>query len=505
MNGIDRFTSSFAPRWTLRRVQARRALRHYEAAQPGRRTQGWNRHRGDVNSVTAVAMSELRIHARDLVRNNGWARKAQRIIANHSTGGWGLTPKAVGPEALAAGELWKAWADSTECESEGLATFSGIQHLVMKAIASDGEALLRRRFRRPEDGLSLPLQIQVLEADFLDTSMDGLTSASGNKIVQGVEFDKLGRRVAYWLFPTHPGASVFSSSESKRIPASEIIHVFYRERPGQVRGVSWFGAGIVPLKELDEFEDAELVRQKVAACFAAFVEEADGAGTSIGTEDEDDETIEVLEPGSVSYLTPGKKVTFSNPPTTAQDGFTQRTLRKVAASLGVTYEDLTGDYSQVNFSSARMARLSHWGNVVDWQWNMMVPQLCDGVYRWAMEAAVTAGALRKVPRAEWSTPPMPMIEPDKEGLALQRLVRGGTMTFSEMVRQQGGDPEAHWAEYAADQAKLDALGIKLDSDVRAVSQAGLTQERAGGKPEETEADRILADVERRLLPAGGES
>lgn len=481
MNAFDRFLLALAPRWSLNRMRARGAAlalqRTYDAASTGRRTSGWRRQFGDANVVTARALVELRAHARDLVRNNGWARRAQRVIANN-TAGWGIQAKAVGPDAKQAAALWAQWAGTTECDAEGRRTFAGIQHLVMRSVAEAGEVLIRRRVRRPADGLSIPLQLQVLEADYLDISKDGIDGVRG-PIVQGVEFDLLGRRAAYWLFPAHPGGN-FASGESRRVDASEVIHVAYSERPEQVRGVSWFGAGIVPLKDLDDFEDAELMRQKIAACFAAFVEDADGAGTAIGEQDADDPLLETFEPGMILQLPPGKKVTTATPPAVVEGSFAARHLRKVAAGLGVPYEELTGDYSQVNFSSARMARLAHWANVHDWRWNMLVPLLCDGAWRWAMNAAVLDSGLPAVPQVSWTAPPMPMIEPDKEGLAYQRLVRGGTMTHDEMVREQGGDPETHWVEYAAGLKNLDALGIKLDSDVRAVSQAGQAQQAGGG-------------------------
>lgn len=501
----ERVALAVAPRLTLQRAQARKAAtallaRNYEAASRGRRTSGWARTRGDANAILARALPELRMHARDLVRNNGWARKAQRVIANNTTGGWGLTPRALGPEAVKAREIWTKWADASTCDAEALRSFSAIQHQVVRTLATDGEVLIRRRRRRPEDGLPLPLQIQLLEADYLDSAKDGVRGTAGGPIIQGVEFDAIGRRVAYWLFPEHPGSSR-ATAESKRVPAEDVIHVFDPERPGQVRGVSWYGAGIVPLKDLDEYEDAELMKQKIAACFAAFVTDIDGTSTPMGAQDARHPMIETIEPGMVHHLRAGQDVTFGSPPQVVTDTFTARNLRRIAAALGVTYEDLTGDYSQVNFSSARMSRIAHWGNVRHWQWNVLVPQLCAGVWAWAMEAAVLAGAIRNADGAEWTAPPMPMIEPDKEGLAYSRLVRNGVMTFSDMIREQGGDPETHLAEYAEDLKRLDAAGIVLDSDVRKVSAAGLTQERVGGaqqkKAEETE-ERILALAEGLL-------
>lgn len=477
MNGLDRVISVFSPAWALKRSAMRRALsatRNYEAASRSRRTSGWARNFGDADAVMRTAIPELRLHARDLVRNNGWARNAQRTIANN-TAGWGIVPKATGPQAEKARELWRAWADTTQCDADGRKTFAGIQHLAMRSLVESGEVLIRRRPRRPTDGLAIPLQLQVLEADFLDTSKDGLEGTAGGPIRLGVEFDALGKRVAYWLFDGHPGGQ-YSSGVSRRIPASEILHIFYEERPGSVRGVSWLAAAVAPLKDLDECEDAELLKQKIAACMAVFVGDSQGAGAPIGEEDSDDPELETLEPGMISYLPDGKTVTVANPPQVISDPFVARTLRKIAKSLGVTYEDLTGDYSNVNYSSARMARLAHWSNVHDWQFNLLIPLLCNGVWAWAMEAAFLTAS------AEWTAPPMPMIEPDREGLAYSRLIRNGVMTYSEMVNERGGDFAAHFEQYAADQKVLDSLKIKLDSDVRAVSAAGLTQEHAGGTP-----------------------
>lgn len=494
ITGWDRFLLGFAPKYALERIRARSvaaalsnvsriSARHYEAATQGRRTQGWARNATDADLTIGAALVELRMHSRDLIRNNAWARRGQKVVANNTIG-WGIVPKATGPNPTAntkAGELWNAWAGSTECASEGRHTFYGVQHLVMRHIFADGEVLIRRRYRRERDNLTIPLQLQVLEADYLDHQKMALSSLAGGPIIRGVEYDLLGRRDAYWLFEKHPGSGR-NVTPSRRIPAEEVIHVFEEERSGQSRGVSWLAAAIVNMKDLDEYDDAELVAKKIAACFAAFVTD-DGQGTAIGEQDKVDPLVESFEPGMITQLPAGKTVTFGSPPPAGADNLPTRTLRRIAAAIGVTYEDLTGDYSNVNFSSARMARLSHWGNVHQWQENMIIPLLCGPVWAWAMEAAINAGELpgtvETAPGSDWTCPPMPMLEPDKEGLGITRLVRAGVMTYSQMIREQGGDPETHWAEYEADQKRLDAGKIQLDSDVRAVSQAGLTQVRAG--------------------------
>lgn len=495
-NRLDRVLLALAPQWGLKRVRSRAIaqliLRHYEAAQPGRRTVNWNRSFADANSAIGPALTPLRAHARDLVRNNGWARNALRTIANNTVG-WGIVPKAVGlasaTQAQKVNDAWKAWANTTECDADGRQTFYGLQKLAMRCIAEAGEVLVRRRRRYPEDGQTVPLQLQVLEPDFLDTTKHGVLGEQGGPIIEGVEFDLLGRRVAYWLWTRHPGANYLTVGQfgSKRVPASEIAHIYDPERAGQARGITWFAPTIVKLKDFDEYEDATLMRQKIAACFAAFVTDVDGTGTPLGGKDATQTPpIESIEPGMINYLAPGKTVTFGNPPVANDGGFSERTLRWIAASMGVTFEDLTGDYSQVNFSSARMGRIKHQANVNDWRWNMLIPQFCDPLWGWFMEAAQVAGLVDEMPKAQWTPPPMAMIEPDKEGLALQRMVRGGSMTFSEMIRQQGDDPEEHFEEYAEDLKRLDALGITLDSDPRKVNQAGQVQSTGGAPGEEPE-------------------
>ena len=240
LNWWDRFLISLAPTWGLERVRSRaiaeaiHGRRNYEAASIGRRTSGWTRNYQDVNRVNALALTELRTHGRDLVRNNGWARRAQKIVANNTVG-WGFTPKALNDPNGVALERWKAWANSTQCDASGRRTFTGILRLAMRTLVSSGEVLIRKRPRRPDDGLAINLQLEVLESDHLDHSKEESASLSGGPTIQGVEYDMLGRRSAYWLFKNHPGNGLVVGEPSRRVPASEVIHFFADEQPGQAR------------------------------------------------------------------------------------------------------------------------------------------------------------------------------------------------------------------------------------------------------------------------------
>jgi lambda family phage portal protein len=479
-NWFERMISALAPQWGLSRARARLATRHYEAASVGRRTSGWSRLSTDANAAAPGAtLAHLRAQARDLVRNNPWARRGiRRLVTN--TVGWGIRPKATGKGAEAAMRAWARWGETTECDAGGRHTFYGLQRQVMRTVVESGEVIVRRRMRRPDPARpnALPIQLQILEPDYIDTGKDAQKGEGGGPIVQGVEYDTIGRRVAYWLFDEHPGGR-HANPLSRRVPADGVVHVFDQERPGQVRGPSWFAAVDVRLHDFDEFEDATLMKQKIAACMAAFVTDLDGSGSPLGEGSTDAATsqpIDTFEPGMILNLPAGKQVTVANPPaSTDHQSFSSTALRGVAAGRGVTDEDHCGDYSQVNFSSARLARIAHLADIDDWRWNMLIPQFCAPVWSWMIGALNLLGEDVEDAPAQWTPPPLRMIDPNTEGQALMRMVRTGALTVDEMVREQGFDPEAFWQEYAESLKRLDALGIVLDCDPRRTTGAGQLQ------------------------------
>lgn len=477
----DRFLLGLAPNWGLNRLKSRAAIRNYEAAGTGRRTSGWSRSSTDANAANATSIPVLRELSRDLRRNNGWAKRAIQVISAKTVGGWGIAATATSKNEnlnAQAMDLWRAWAETKRCDFDGRLTFAGIQRLVMDTIVESGEALIIKESASGDDGLPVPIRIRVVEPDFLDTTRQSETK-DGHTISQGIEFDGRGRRVAYYLYRQHPGAVGLAGFarlglQSIRVPAEDVIHIYQVDRPGQMRGVPWLCAAISKLNDFDDYDDARLMQAKVAACFGAFVTDVDPASGALGEQDEDDANLETLEPGHIAYLPPGKEVSFASPPSVSDHGsFSQTQLRRIAASMGgITYEEMTGDYSQVNFSSARMAQIAHQPVIHGWRWEMLIPQLCDGVWLWVMELAKSTKGWPEVPGAKWNPPPMPMINPEKEGLAYQRLMRNGVQTLPDVIRERGEDPVRHLLEISESNKQLDALGIILDSDPRKTSLAG---------------------------------
>jgi lambda family phage portal protein len=483
MHWLDQATLTVAPRWTFRRMRARAAAevlaRHYEAASVGRRTQDWYRSASDVNAVSAMALDRVRDVARDMVRNDPYAASALDTIVDHVVG-WGIVGSASKDASKAVraktDALWKRWAETTACDADNRQDLSGLQKQIMRTVVTDGECLIRRRWRRPEDGLPIPMQLQLLEPDFLDTLRPDTVTENGHRIIQGVEFDLIGRRVAYYLFREHPGAQIVGSRSfgtSDRIPASEVLHVFKQTRNGQARAVSWFAPVILTMKDFAKYQDAALMKQLVAACLAVVTSDIDGSAPSLGTTTTEHPQIDKLEPGMILNVPPGRSVSVVDPPTINEHAaYSQSVLRAIATGIGISYEDLTGDYQGMPYSAARMSRIRAWARVEGWRWQMLIPQFCDPVWGWFLEAAQVMG-LEAAPPAMWTAPPAPMIDPSAEGLAYQRNIRSGIITQSEALRERGYDPDAIFEEMADDNKKIDRLGLILDSDARTNTQAGL--------------------------------
>lgn len=488
MNLFEDLIATVAPRLAVKRAQARMALVHiraYEGAGKGRRLDGWKTISSSANTETRISLAILRNRARDLVRNNPYAARGLNAIATNLVG-YGIKTTVVSPNKRVTDPLtaaWKSWAETTDCDADGVHDMYGLQLQAARCMAESGEVLIRRVWRKGGQyaRLSVPFQIQVLEPDYLDTSRDGTNSENGNTISQGVEFSPSGQRVAFWLFEQHPGDQRYvinskSLYASKRVLATDIKQIFRADRAGQVRGITWFAPVMLRMRDFDEFEDAQLVRQKIAACFSAFVSDVD-APEITGAKKKADDFIEKMEPGIIEFLPPGKTITMANPPGVEGYGeYCSVTLHGIASGLGVPYETITGDYSQVNFTSARMARSEFYAMLDVWQWLTFIPMFCKGNFDWFLEGAALAGMSTKGATGKYTPPRRTLVDPTREIPAIIKAVRGGLQTLFSAIREMGYDPEEFLAEYKAGLELIDKLGIVLDSDPRKTTNGGQVQQ-----------------------------
>lgn len=443
--------------------------RKYEGASKSKRTSGWCTGFGDSNTQIAASLPTLRERSRDLRRNNAFAHKGIELITNNVVGK-GISTRISGPNSAFLQQQWNLWTKS--CDYDGRLNLAGIQRLLMDSTTESGEVLIRKRYVND----NFPIQYQVLESDFLSTSeLDGKTQ-SGNTIIQGVEFGANGKRVGYHLYQTHPGSIVttVTSLKTNLIPADQVYHIFKAERPGQVRGVPWLAPIMIKLRDLEDFEDAQLMRQKIAAMFTAFVHDINA---EVECEDTSD-FGESMEPGIIEELPPGKTVTFANPPSVENyKEFTSAVKHAIAAGLGVSYEALTGDLSEVNFSSARMGWIEMGRNITSWRENILINQFLDGVVE-DFKAMMELKGVRIADTVKFThiPPKREMIDPTKEIPATIQAIRAGLTTLSDEISALGQDPEVVLQKLKDDQDKTDALGLKLKSNPKYTSDNGKMQD-----------------------------
>lgn len=475
MNRLEQAIAFISPKAAFNRARYSAALqvkRAYDAAARTTRTENWRTNNSSANTEVRTALSVMRDRSRELVRNNPYARRAVRQIYTNVIG-VGIKPSFTASSKQIekkVKDLWSLWAESVDCDWEGELNFYSMQKLIMRTVSQSGECLVRIR-RNGDKKLPLPIQLQVLEADFIDMTRDGYSmEADGSFTVMGIKFDKHGRRLGYWLYESHPGDSFVSNTRfvSNFIPSDEVVHVYFKDRPGQVRGVPELVPSMVRMKDLDDFESAELVKQKIAACFTAFTHGTAESLPSLATGTKDDK-YERLEPGLIIDLSAGREISFANPP--VHNGFGEymkQTLRGIAAGIGVTYEGMTGDLSQVNFSSGRMGWLEFHKVVSDYQSDMIIP-MCSKVFAaFTVAAMVSMKLSEKVTtvKTSWTCPRREMIDPVKESKAITQMLRSGLISWQEAIRELGKEPEVVLAQMVSDKKAFDDAGLMPDSDPR---------------------------------------
>lgn len=500
----ERALQVFAPEKALRRYQAKvvaaNMRRKYDAAERGRGTDGWRTGSTAADTEIAAAGGILRDRMRDLVRNNALAAQAVQVLVNNMVG-TGIRPRAASgdPEVdKRIDSLWENW--SKRCDAHGHTDFHGVLQLAVRGMIEGGETLVVRRRRRRTGPQDVPLEIELREGDHLDNARINW-QPSGARIAQGIEYDATGRRVAYWMFPDHPGDSTpgqWRTLESVRVPASEVAHLFERQRV-QNRGVPWGAPALRALQDLGDWQEAELTRKKIeASAVGVVLGDLDDSQRSVApvVRDMQGELVEQFEPGMIMYAEGGKDIKFNQP--AATPGIREWNLVQmhiIASGFRVPYALMTGDLSQANFSSSR-AGLNEFRRMIEAiQWLVIIPMVCDRIWDWFTEAAWTAGLIT-VPQVpvEWAPPKFESVNPFQDAQTDLLEVRAGFASLQQMIAKRGYNMREVLAEQQKALEMADTLKLVLDSDPRKTSRAGLTQARAPGtalpntEPEEGHGD-----------------
>ena len=443
----------------------------YDAAGNSRRTRGWNPGLTGPNSALIYAADTIRARCRDMIRKNPWAVSAVLSSVSNVVGS-GIKPQSQAPGEYAK-QIQDLWNDSyPELDAAARCDFYGLQSLAWRSTLEGGESIIRLRPRLPQDRLAVPIQCQVLEAEHMPefynmqlapNPAQQAIGQEGNVVRAGVEFDQVGRRVAYWLYREHPGDRALFLSDNLipvRVPAfvngvANVIHMYPVLRPGQMRGLPWLTPVLARLYEIDQCEDAELVKRKVQNLFCAFLRKQSPEDSTAGenTQTNREATVDLhMEPGIFEVLLPGEDITFADPKgeATSAETFIRVALRAIAAGLGLTYEQLTGDMTGVNYSSARVALLEFRRLCEQFQRQVMIFQFCQPFFNAWLDAAVIGGALtlpgyaqnpRPYRRVEWTPPKWDWVSP-KDDIAAVRATLEACLTSPQRAISEMGDDMA---------------------------------------------------------------
>ena len=286
-----------------------------------------------------------------------------------------------------------------------------------------------------------------------------------------MEFDAAGNRVAYHILRRRPTDLFAGYGQPIRLPAADVLHLFQPLAPGQVRGISWLATILARLHELDQLEDAHLIKQKISAMFAGFITDVNGTGGSQPFDGQQSGSLLVsgLEPGTLKVLPSGTDIKFAEPrEATEAVEFLRLQLRAVAAGLGVPSHLLTGDLTQANYSSLRAGLVEFRSRVEAVQFGIVVHQLCRPIWERFVTMAVLTGAIEAPDfetriedylAAEWYPPAQAWVDPQKDAEAEAIAIATGLKSRRQSVAERGYDIEELDAEIAADRAREKALGL----------------------------------------------
>ena len=472
--------SRIAPQWALKRRMAAVQLAALDTSHKGASTTrrslfSWLPGLKSANADVEPERRTLTARSRDAYRNQAMARAAVSRVRAHAVGTGlrlqaSIDAKTLGLEPDAAAEInnaiereFRLWAESPECDAERTDTFYGLQSLAMVSALVSGDVFVNTPFiQRP--GSLYGLKLQLIEADRV---MNPDRKPDSADLVGGIRYDGNGAPLRYHVLRGHPGDPLAVAGTEKwdsllvfgqRTGRRRVMHVLWRERPGQARGIPFIAPILEPLKQLDRYADAEVAAAVVAAMFTVFIKsdmgdtQLQGLSSDQVTEPYGEEAGDIkLGNAAVVGLAPGESVETANPgrPNTAFDPFVSALVRQIGAALEIPADELMLHY-QASYSAARAAMLQAWRLYTERrQW--LASKLCQPVYELWFDEAVARGRIEAPgyadpakraawTRSRWIGPARGAIDEEKAvKAAAARVDLGISSREDEAIELRGAD------------------------------------------------------------------
>jgi lambda family phage portal protein len=478
---------------------------HQGASVTDSRLSGWIPTAGSSDADLLDELAALTPRSRDLVRNHPVASGARQTLLDNIIGHQlrlSAQPKyrLLGKDREWASEWsnnvedqFATWADTTECDAAQSQTLLGLTQQALAGALVNGDALAIVHWL-PRANSKWATRLQMIESDRLSTPHYLI----GNpQIRNGVEINKFGAPIAYYIQKSHPGDKYrFIQGivqEWERIPAfndfgrRNIIHLFDKERSEQSRGKPLFTAVLREFKVSGDYLGSELHAAAANALIAAFIEsDLDPAAVTnlLGSESDDLSNYwksvsektngKKIKSGSFLTLPIGTKVSSYNSgrPNTAFNGFMESCMRHISAGLNMPYELLMKDFSKTNYSSARAALLEAW-RYFQGRRRWLQDTWLNDIYNIWFEEAVNREFIEATDfytnnnsysytRARWVFAGRGWVDQVKEAQAAKLRMEIGVSTLESECADQGLDWEDVLEQRKRERDRMEELGLLTD-------------------------------------------
>lgn len=335
---------------------------------------------------------------------------------------------------------------AAQCDIEGIVDLGGYLDRIVRGFLIDGESFTH--FAVDDD----ELRLRYLAADQVDPALTRVGNMSGiiaPRIVQGIETDAQGRRLAYWLLPSAPDVPWAAIGPPSPVPAMDIAHLYEPRFPGQLRGLSPLAPVAPRLLQLSQTEDAAAQKALVSALFAGYVRDIDNASGIAGDAKSDPGALS-MEPGTLRILPPGCDITFTPVSDMSTiEGVLKHLARSACAGAGVPYMIAANDLAETNFSSAQVGLQMFRRRIRAFQQNHLVGQVLAPIWRRFVLLEVLSGRIRardferdpaRYMTARFLFQGWPALDPLKQSKADALDLAAKTRSRAEIISDRGRDP-----------------------------------------------------------------
>lgn len=462
MNWLDGIIGFFSPERGARREAWRQSLqdmRNYDAGDYSRGNSNWRVINQSAEFTDRYSRDNVRARARDLERNSDMMNSViGAYTRNVIGGGYTLQPKTESDTLNDTIQTaWKKWCKKQNCDVTGAQSFTQMMRMCVQRKKIDGGILIVKRYTK--DGF-IPFKLQTFEVDELDDSQM-LPKKKGNKVVGGIEMNEYNKPIGYWI--RQYSIDGMALSQPVWVDAKDVIFLYTKRRPSQVREMSDMSPTITRIRDANEFMVAVSVKERITACLSVFIKKVlptTGIGRA-GAPQAPHESYQgkSITPGMIKELNAGDEIQVVDPTGQATDAASYIKLqqRLVGAGQGISYEATSRDMSESNYSSTRQGIIED--EMTYAAEKELLMEVMDEVYETFVISMWLAGLIDakdfwenkdKYFEHSWVAAPKKWIDPQKEANANKIALNTGQKTFKQIAAEQGRD----WKEQIDEMAEV---------------------------------------------------